>query len=91
MFVSSGFDGCCYSGSVIVGIAFYRFPVDRSVNASALVFARGLCNNRSNSFGMDDPEFLKKWENILNKCLLDLEVLMIEKTKEDREKKTSIH
>ncbi len=47
---------------------------------------KSLICNKIASFGMDDPEFTKKWENILNKCSLDLDVLIIEKKKRRKRK-----
>lgn len=47
---------------------------------------RGLRLKKIPSFGLDDPEFMQKWEKILNKCSLDLMLLTIEKTKMEREK-----
>ncbi|KAL7388934.1 hypothetical protein ABVT39_016775 [Epinephelus coioides] len=48
---------------------------------------RGLRINKAPAFGTDDPAFMKRWEQILNKCSLDLEVLLIEKSKAERSKK----
>lgn len=47
---------------------------------------RGLRLKKTPSFGQDDPEFMQKWEKILNKCSLDLMLLVIEKTTAEREK-----
>lgn len=43
--------------------------------------------NKAPAFGSDDPEFMKRWEQILNKCFLDWEVLLIEKSKAECSKK----
>ena len=45
---------------------------------------KGLRINKIPSLGMEDPEFIKRWEQILNKCSLDLMVLIIEKRKTER-------
>ena len=42
---------------------------------------RGLRLYKAPSFGLDDPEFMTKWEQTLNKCASDLEVLTIDKCK----------
>ncbi len=47
---------------------------------------RGLRLNKAPSFGRDDTDFMHKWEQILNKCSLDLMLLTIEKTKTEKEK-----
>lgn len=47
---------------------------------------RGLRINKTPSFGLDDATFMKKWEQVLNKCSLDLMLLIIEKTKCEKDK-----
>lgn len=47
---------------------------------------RGLRINKTPTLGSHDPEFVRKWEKILNKCSLDLTLLIIEQTKKDAEK-----
>lgn len=47
---------------------------------------RGLRMNKTPTLGSHDPEFVKKWEKILNKCSLDLTLLIIDQTKKDGEK-----
>lgn len=47
---------------------------------------RGLRMNKKPSIGKHDPEFLNKWERILNKCSLDLILLIVEQTKKETEK-----
>lgn len=42
---------------------------------------RGLRLNKFPSFGKDNPDFKNKWESILNKCSLDLMLLLIEEAK----------
>lgn len=42
---------------------------------------RGLRMNKKPSFGHKDPVFLQKWEQVLNKCSLDLTLLIIDQTK----------
>lgn len=46
---------------------------------------RGLRLQKTPSFGLDDPD-LHKWEQILNKCSLDLMLLIIQKTTSERDK-----
>lgn len=46
---------------------------------------RGLRIKKFPSFGIEDIAFREKWEAILNKCSLDLILLIIEKTKKERE------
>lgn len=46
---------------------------------------RGLRIKKFPSFGIEDVAFREKWEAILNKCSLDLILLIIEKTKKERE------
>lgn len=48
---------------------------------------RGLRLNTFPTFGHDNDEFKNKWEAILNKCSLDLILLLIE---EARKQKTTI-
>lgn len=50
---------------------------------------RGLRIHKKPTLGNHDPEFINKWERILNKCSLDLTLLIIEQTKKDAEKVTS--
>lgn len=45
---------------------------------------RGLRINKFPSFGKDSPEFKQKWEAILNKCSMDLMLLLIENAKAQR-------
>lgn len=45
---------------------------------------RGLRIKKFPSFGADDDEFKKKWEAILNKCSLDLMLLLIEEAKKQQ-------
>lgn len=45
---------------------------------------RGLRINKFPSFGKDSPDFKKKWEAILNKCSMDLMLLLIENAKAQR-------
>lgn len=45
---------------------------------------RGLRISKFPSFGKDSPEFKQKWEAILNKCSLDLMLLLIEEAKMQR-------
>lgn len=47
---------------------------------------RGLRISKIPSFGLDDKSFMHKWELILNKCSLDLMLLIIEKTKSEQAK-----
>lgn len=47
---------------------------------------RGLQINKIPSFSLDDKSFMHKWELILNKCSLDLMLLIIEKTKSEQAK-----
>lgn len=53
---------------------------------SAKRIPRGLRLNKIPSFGLDDKSFMQKWEQILNKCSLDLMLLVIEKTKSEQVK-----
>lgn len=45
---------------------------------------RGLRMKKFPSFGFADPEFKHKWEAILNKCSLDLMLLLIEEAKKQK-------
>lgn len=47
---------------------------------------RGLRVSKRPTLGHHDPDFMKNWEKILNKCSLDLTLLIIEQTKRDVEK-----
>lgn len=47
---------------------------------------RGLRMNKKPTMGNQDPEFRKKWDQILNKCWLDLTLLIIEQTKLETQK-----
>lgn len=47
---------------------------------------RGLRIKKFPSFGIEDVTFRDKWEAILNKCSLDLILLIIEQTKKEKEK-----
>lgn len=47
---------------------------------------RGLRIKKTPSFGLDDATFMEKWEKVLNKCSLDLMLLVIEKTKNEKTK-----
>lgn len=47
---------------------------------------RGLRIYKKPALGKGDTEFMNKWERILNKCSLDLTLLIIEQTKKDAEK-----
>lgn len=47
---------------------------------------RGLRVNKKPTLGNQDPEFKSKWEKILNKCSMDLTLLIIEQTKKEAEK-----
>lgn len=45
---------------------------------------RGLRIAKFPSFGIDDAAFKKKWESILNKCSMDLMLLLIEQAKTEK-------
>lgn len=45
---------------------------------------RGLRIRKFPAYSMDNKEFTEKWEAILNKCSLDLMLLLIEESKKDR-------
>ena len=47
---------------------------------------RGLRIHKTPSLGMDDKLFVQQWEQILNKCSMDLMLLVIQKNKAEREK-----
>ena len=47
---------------------------------------RGLRINKKPTLGNQDPEFRKKWEQILNKCSMDLMLLIIEQSKQESSK-----
>lgn len=47
---------------------------------------RGLRIKKFPSFGLEDATFREQWEGILNKCSLDLILLIIEQTKKEKEK-----
>lgn len=49
---------------------------------------RGLRMNKRPSLGNKDPMFLQKWEQVLNKCSLDLTLLIVEQTKQEA---TQVH
>lgn len=49
------------------------------------IIPRGLRISKFPSFGKDKPDFKQKWEKILNKCSLDLMLLLIEEAKMQRE------
>lgn len=46
---------------------------------------RGLRIKKFPSFGLKDPDFRSRWEGILNKCSLDLILLIIECNKREKE------
>lgn len=46
---------------------------------------RGLRIKKFPAFGLEDPDFRSRWEGILNKCSLDLILLIIEHNKKERE------
>lgn len=46
---------------------------------------RGLRVKKFPSFGLEDPDFRSRWEGILNKCSLDLILLIIEHSKREKE------
>lgn len=48
------------------------------------IISRGLRIRKFPSFGADDSEFKDKWEAILNKCSLDLMLLLIEGAKKQK-------
>lgn len=51
---------------------------------------RGLTMNKKMTLGNQDPEFISKWEEILNKCSVDLTWLFIELKKKEAEKVTEL-
>lgn len=53
------------------------------------IIPRGLCIAKFPSVASDDTEFQKKWDAILNKCSLDLILLLIEQAKAERSSLTA--
>lgn len=58
--------------------------VSLSDNWREKIIPRGLRINKFPSSPNNDAEFRKKWEGILNKCSLDLILLLIEEAKKER-------
>lgn len=65
---------------------FFWHSITLSEYWKAKRIPRGLRMNKIPSFGLDDQSFMSKWEHILNKCSLDLILLIIEKTKAEQHK-----